>query len=109
MAVIVTQSGDSFETQNFVEDLTAFFQAFPGFTVTVSHGGTQATGFLDMPSEVIADGVVLTTDYSVIVEANVFSAVVSGDTFVADGVNYTVREPMLLDDGKLMRIMLMKD
>ena len=26
-----------------------------------------------------------------------------------NGVDYTVREPMLLDDGKIMRVMLMKD
>ncbi len=26
-----------------------------------------------------------------------------------EGVNYTVREPMRLDDGKIMRVMLMKD
>jgi len=26
-----------------------------------------------------------------------------------DGTAYTVREPMLLDDGKIMRVMLMKD
>ena len=30
-------------------------------------------------------------------------------TMTVDGTDYTVREPMLLDDGKIMRVMLMKD
>ena len=64
--------------------------------------------YFESPNEIIADGVVLTTDYAVVVKTSDFSAVVSNDSMTVDGVAYTVREPMLLDDGKIMRIMLMK-
>lgn len=93
---------------SFTEDLTAFFDT-PGFTETVVHGSTNGVGYLDQPDEVIADGLVLTTDYRVTVIASVFSSVVRGDTLTVAGVDYTVREPMLIDDGKLMRIMLTRD
>jgi hypothetical protein len=93
---------------SFTEDLDAFFDT-PGFTVSVVHGVTTGVGYLDQPSEIIADGVVLTTDYSVVVKTSEFSSVARGDTMTVDSVAYTVREPMLLDDGKIMRVMLMKD
>ena len=93
---------------SFTEDLDAFFDT-PGFTVPVVHGVTTSVGYLDQPSEIIADGVVLTTDYAVVVKTSEFSSVARGDAMTVDGVAYTVREPMLLDDGKIMRVMLMKD
>ena len=93
---------------SFTEDLDAFFDT-PGFTVPVVFGGTVSSGYFESPNEVIADGVVLTTDYAVVVKTSDFSAVKNGDTMTVDGADYTVREPMLLDDGKIMRVMLMKD
>jgi hypothetical protein len=92
---------------NFQEDLDAFFDT-PGFTVPVVFGATTGVGYFESPDEIIADGVVMTTDYAVLVKTSDFSAVVSNDSMTVDGVAYTVREPMLLDDGKIMRIMLMK-
>jgi len=93
---------------SFSEDLTAFFDT-PGFTETVVHSSATGVGYLDQPDEVIADGLVLTTDYRVTVIASVFSSVSRGDTLTVAGVDYTVRETMLIDDGKVMRIMLTKD
>ena len=51
----------------------------------------------------------LTTDYAIVVKTSDFSTVTNGSAMTVDGVAYTVREPMLLDDGKIMRVMLMKD
>nr|BAR25450.1 hypothetical protein [uncultured Mediterranean phage uvMED] len=93
---------------SFKEDLDAFFDT-PGFTVSVASSAASGVGYLDSPSEIIADGVILTTDYSVVVKTSTFSTIKNGDAMNVDGIDYTVREPMLLDDGKLMRIMLMKD
>ncbi len=95
-------------TLSFTEDLDAFFDT-PGFTVPVVKGATISVGYFDSPNEIIADGVVLTTDYAVVVKTSDFSSITQGDTLKVDGVSYTVREPMLLDDGKIMRIMMMKD
>ena len=93
---------------SFTEDLDAFFDT-PGFTVPVVFDLTTGVGYFESPNEIIADGVVLTTDYAVVVKTSDFSAVTSGSSMTVDGVAYTVREPMLLDDGKIMRVMLMKD
>lgn len=95
-------------TLSFTEDLNAFFDT-PGFTVPVVKGGTISVGYFESPNEIIADGVVLTTDYAVVVKTSDFSSITQGDSLKVDGVSYTVREPMLLDDGKIMRIMMMKD
>ena len=93
---------------SFAEDLDAFFDT-PGFTVPVASGETTSVGYFESPNEIIADGVVLTTDYAVVVKTSDFSAVTNGSAMTVDGIAYTVREPMLLDDGKIMRVMLMKD
>lgn len=93
---------------SFVEDLDAFFDT-PGFTVPVVFGSTTGVGYFESPDEVVADGVLLTTDFSVLVKTSDFSTVASGDAMTVDGENFTVREPMRLDDGKIMRVMLMKD
>tara|TARA_Y100000004_G_scaffold190105_1_gene246715 strand:+ start:494 stop:784 length:291 start_codon:yes stop_codon:yes gene_type:complete len=95
-------------TISFTEDLDAFFDT-PGFTVPVVFGSTTSVGYFESPTEIIADGVVLTTDFAVVVKASDFSSVTNGSAMTVDGVAYTVREPMFLDDGRIMRIMLMKD
>tara|TARA_Y100000004_G_scaffold42963_1_gene47028 strand:+ start:403 stop:693 length:291 start_codon:yes stop_codon:yes gene_type:complete len=92
---------------SFTEDLDAFFDT-PGFTVPVVFGSTTSSGYFESPSEIIADGLVLTTDFSVVVKTSDFSSVSQGDTITVDSVDYTVREPMLLDDGKIMRVMMEK-
>ena len=92
---------------SFTEDLDAFFDT-PGFTVPVVFGTTTSSGYLESPSEIIANGLVLPTDYSVVVKTSDFSSVSQGDTMTVDSVDYSVREPMLLDDGKIMRVMLEK-
>jgi hypothetical protein len=52
----------------FTEDLSVFFD-LQGFGVPVVHEGVTGVGILDMPSEIMADGVVLSTDYKLTVRS----------------------------------------
>ncbi|MFZ9959281.1 MAG: head-tail joining protein [Candidatus Limnocylindrus sp.] len=85
------------------EDLSIFFD---DFSVPVVFGAITGEGILDMPSEIVADGVVLSTDYSLTCLSSVFGAAKFGDTITVSGTSYTVRETLLIDDGKLCTIML---
>ena len=91
----------------FTEDLSVFFD-LEGFGVPVVHEGITGVGILDMPSEMLADGVVLSTDYKLTVRTGVFNESLSGDTLTVDGVSYKVRNPSMMDDGKITEVMLMK-
>jgi len=51
---------------------------------------------------------VLTTDYKLMVESSAFNNFQYKDDVIVDGVAYQVREPVLLDDGKITEVMLMK-
>jgi hypothetical protein len=87
----------------FTEDLDLFLA---DFGVAVSSGNVTGIGILDMPSEIVADGVVLTTDYKVMVKTSVFGGLLYGAAVTVDGVNYQVREAMKVDDGSFTELML---
>lgn len=89
----------------FTEDLDLFLA---DFGVAVAAGAVSGVGILDMPSEIVADGVVLSTDYKLTCKTSLFGALVYGDTVTVDGVNYTVREVLRLDDGAFCDLMLMR-
>jgi len=91
----------------FTENLSVFFST-AGFGLSVTSGDYSGVGILDMPSEIIADGVVLTTDYRLLVKTSDFPALARGSSMTVDGTAYTVREPMLIDDGKITQVMLMR-
>lgn len=91
----------------FAEDLSVFLDS-AGFAVSVTAGAVTGLGILDMPSEIIADGVVLTTDYRLTCEASKFGGLLHGDAMTVDGNDYTVRNTALVDDGALCEIMLQK-
>jgi hypothetical protein len=57
-----------------------------------------------MPSQVISDGMVLTTDYTLTARASNFGSLIRGDSITVDGTAYTVRETMLIDDGKFVQL-----
>ena len=78
------------------------------FGVSCTAGSTTANGILDMPSQVISDGMVLTTDYTLTTRASNFGGLVSGDSITVDGNSYTVRETLLIDDGKFVQIALQR-
>ena len=83
------------------EDLDIFLA---DFGVSCTAGATTANGILDMPSQVISDGMVLTTDYTLTARASNFGSLIRGDSITVDGTAYTVRETMLLDDGKFVQL-----
>ena len=83
------------------EDLDSFLV---DFGVSCTAGATTANGILDMPSQVISDGMVLTTDYTLTARASNFGSLIRGDSITVDGTAYTVRETMLLDDGKFVQL-----
>ena len=78
------------------------------FGVSCTAGATTAKGILDMPSQVVSDGMVLTTDYTLTARASNFGSLVRGNSITVDGTSYTVRETMLLDDGKFVQIALQR-
>lgn len=85
------------------EDLNLFLN---DFGVTCTSGATTGIGILDMPSQVVADGVVLTTDYRLTCKASEFGSLLYGDAITVGGVHYQVREVMQIDDGQFVEIML---
>lgn len=87
------------------ENLDAFLS---DFGVTVTDGTTQTTGVFDMPSEVIAGGMVITTDYALTVKSSVYPNLKYADTLTVDGASYTVREVRAQDDGKFSIVYLSK-
>jgi hypothetical protein len=87
----------------FTEDLDLFLA---DFGVSVTSGSVTGIGILDMPSEIVADGVVLTTDYKVTVKTSQFGGLLYGAPVTVDGVNYQVREAMKVDDGSFTDLML---
>lgn len=78
------------------------------FGVPVTAGSVSGLGVFDMPSQVVADGMVLTTDYKLTVKTSQFGSLLYGDGVMVDGVNYQVREAMRLDDGRMTELMLTK-
>jgi hypothetical protein len=87
----------------FSEELDAFLA---DFGVSCTAGATTALGILDMPSQMLSDGMVLTTDYTLTARASKFGGLIRGDSITVDGTAYTVRETMLVDDGKFVQIAL---
>lgn len=89
----------------FTEDLDLFLA---DFGVPVSSGAVSGIGILDMPSEIVADGVVLTTDYKVTCKASLFADLQYGTGVNVDGLPYTLRNVELLDDGRFCALMLQR-
>ena len=87
------------------EELDAFVA---DFGVSCTAGSTTANGVLDMPSQIISDGMVISTDYTLTARTTAFGSLVSGDSITVDGTAYTVRETMLIDDGAFVEISLQK-
>lgn len=89
------------------ENLDVFLQTAE-FAVAVTNGVTATTGILDMPSEVIAGNMVITTDYALTIKASVYPALKYGDALTVAGAAYTVREVRLQDDGAFAVVYLQK-
>lgn len=87
------------------EDLSIFLA---DFGVSCTAGAVTANGILDMPSQILSDGMVLSTDYTLTAKSSDFGTLIRGDSITVDSVAYTVRETMLIDDGKIVQIALQK-
>jgi hypothetical protein len=89
----------------FTENLSAFLN---DFGVSCTAGATTALGILDMPGQVIADGMVITTDYTLTCKAADFGGLLYGDGILVNGVGYQVREVRTIDDGAMVEISMSK-
>jgi len=87
------------------ENLLAFLG---DFGVSCTSGATTALGILDMPGQILADGMVISTDYQLTAKASDFGGLKYNDAITVDGVAYTVRETRLIDDGRMCEVSLMK-
>jgi enoyl-CoA hydratase/carnithine racemase len=87
------------------EDLSVFFNEF---AVAVSKGAVTGKGIIDTPTMVTGNGMVLSNDYVVTLQTAVFGVPVYGDALTVDGVAYIAREARLIDDGKLVEVLLAK-
>lgn len=84
----------------FTENLEEFLA---DFGVSCSAGAVSALGILDMPGQVLMDGAVVNTDYTLTAKASDFGDLLYSDAIVVDGDLYTVREVLLLADGRMMQ------
>jgi hypothetical protein len=92
----------------FTEDLDLFLNT-DEMAVPVTAGSVSGNGILDMPSETIAGGMVVSTDYSLICRADQFGDLMHGAGINVDGYPYTlIGPPMLLDDGAFCSLTLQR-
>jgi hypothetical protein len=97
----------------FTERLQDFF-AVEDFAIvalwTPSAGGAQqsANVIYDSPDQGIWGDTVMTTEYAITMRAADFPGLKGGETIIAAGATFKVRELRLLDDGALKRATLSK-
>ena len=87
------------------ENLLGFLNDF-GFSCTA--GAVTGLGILDMPSQIIANDMVLSTDYILTARASDFGNLKYSDAITVASVAYTVRETRFIDDGLFVEIALQK-
>jgi hypothetical protein len=78
------------------------------FGVSCTAGAVTGLGILDMPSQIIANDMVLSTDYMLTARASDFGNLVYGNVITVATVAYTVRETRFIDDGSFVEIALQK-
>ena len=87
-------------------DLDAFFG--PPFGVEATSGSITGNVTFDQPDQVLAGGMVLSTDYQITAKASDFGTLKASDAITVNSVDYTVRETRLIADGLLCEITLQK-
>ena len=78
------------------------------FGVSVTAGAVSGLGILNMPTQIVANGVVLSTDYVLTCRADQFGGLIYGAPVNVGGIGYSVRETRLLDDGQFCEVALTK-
>ena len=89
----------------FIEDIDTFFG---DFSDNVVYKGVIYKGILEQPDEIIADGVVLTTDYELSVKNSDLGTIPFDAQLEVSNVKYKVRSVRKIDDGSLCKISLSK-
>lgn len=87
-----------------IEDPSLFLA---DFGVTVTSGAVSGLGILDMPGNLTADGMAISTDYLLRCETSKFGNLLYGDEVTVGGVAYQVREVRMVDDGTFVEVSLM--
>ena len=90
----------------FIEDLTTFFA---DFSDPVLYDGVSYKGILEQPDEIVADGVVMTTDYQLTAKNSDLGSLAFDSKLKVAGIAYTVRSVRKVDDGSLCILSLTKD
>jgi hypothetical protein len=90
----------------FTEDLGVFLADFDD---EVKSGNTIYKGILEQPDEIVADGVVLTTDYQLTGLTSELGSLAFDSKITVAGTAYTVRSVRKIDDGSLCILSLTKD
>lgn len=76
--------------------------------VVVSSGAISGKGILEQPQQLIQDGMVISTDWTVICRADQFGGLIYGDPVTAGGNTFILREARVLNDGILCQLSLEK-
>lgn len=89
----------------FLENIDVFLD---DFSDTVVYDGTNYKGILEQPDEIIADGVVLTTDYQLTAKNSDLGSLDFESALTVNSIKYTVRSVRKVDDGTFCILSLMK-
>ena len=89
----------------FTEDLDVFFS---DFNATVVYDSVTYKGILEQPDEIVADGVVMTTDYMLTAKTTDLGVLIFDAALTVNGTAYKVRSTRKIDDGSLCVLSLMK-
>ena len=89
----------------FTEDINTFFG---DFSENVFYDNETYKGILEQPDVIIADGVVLTTDYELTVKTADLGTIAFDTQIEVSNVKYKVRNVRKIDDGTLCKISLTK-
>ena len=89
----------------FTENLDTFLADFGNAVVS---GGVSYKGILDQPDEIVADGLVMTTDYELTAKTSDLGDLVFDNTLKVNGDGYKVRNTRKIDDGSFCLVSLTK-
>ena len=89
----------------FTEDINTFFVHF---AEDVFYDGSTYKGILEQPDELIADGIVMTTDYELTIRSSELGNLDFDTIIEVSNVKYKVRNVRKIDDGTLSKISLTK-
>ena len=90
----------------FTEDLDVFFSDFNDIVV---YDSATYKGILEQPDEIVADGVVMTTDYMLTAKTTDLGALIFDAALTVNGTAYKVRSTRKIDDGSFCILSLMKN